>query len=44
MSKKAFIVILILSVVVTYGAAFVEGLMGNQFLAYGGIRFRFASG
>lgn len=44
MSKKAFVVILVLSVVVTYGAAFVEGLMGNHFLAYGGIPLRFALG
>lgn len=44
MSKKSFIVILILSVVVTYGVAFVEGLIGGHFLAYGGVPFRFASG
>lgn len=43
-SPKAFIVILLLSVVVTYGAAFVEGLIGGHFLAYGGVPFRFASG
>lgn len=44
MSKKAFVVILVLSLVVTYGVAFVEGLMGGHFLAYGGVPFRFASG
>lgn len=44
MSKKSLVIILILSVVVTYGVAFVEGLAGNHFLAYGGIPFRFASG
>lgn len=43
-SPKAFAVILVLSVVVTYGAAFVEGLMGGHFLAYGGVPFKFASG
>ncbi len=44
MFKKAFIVIFVLSVVVTYGVAFMEGLMGGHFLAYGGVPFRFASG
>lgn len=44
MSKKAFVVILVLSIVVTYGVAFVEGLMGGHFLAYGGVPFRFAYG
>lgn len=44
MSKKSFVVVLILSVVVTYGVAFIEGLAGNHFLAYGGVPFRFASG
>lgn len=33
MSKKAFVVILILSVVVTYGAAFVDALISNTLLA-----------
>ncbi|MBU1031870.1 hypothetical protein KKE03_03045 [Patescibacteria group bacterium] len=44
MSKKSLAILLILSVVATYGAAFVEGLAGDHFLAYGGIPFRFASG
>ena len=44
MSKKGFVIILILSVIVTYGVAIVEGLMGNHFLAYGGIPFRFTFG
>ena len=44
MTIKAFVIILVLSVVVTYGVAFVEGLMGGHFLAYGGVPLRFASG
>lgn len=44
MSIKSFFIILVLSVVVTYGVAFVEGLIGGHFLSYGGFPFRFASG
>ena len=45
MSKKSFVVILILSVLVTYGIAFVDDLRRNSLLAgEGGIPFRFSSG
>lgn len=44
MSKKSFIVILILSLVVTYGVAFVDALRRNSFLAgEAGTPFRFSS-
>lgn len=45
MSKKAFVVILVLSVVVTYGVAFIDDLRRNSLLAgEGGVPFRFSSG
>lgn len=44
MNKKSFVIILVLSVLMTYGLAFIEGLMGGHFLSYGGLPFRFASG
>lgn len=44
MSKKIFFITLILSVVLTYGVAVIEGLVGGHFLAYGGLPFRFATG
>lgn len=44
MSKKSFIIFLILSVVVTYGVAIIEGLVNNHFLGYGGVPFTFATG
>lgn len=44
MTKKSFIIILVLSLVVTYVVAFVEGLVRGHFLSYGGIPFKFASG
>lgn len=39
-----FVVLLFLSVVVTYGVAITEGLMNNHLLGYGGVPLRFASG
>ncbi|MBI2020344.1 hypothetical protein HYS94_02885 [Candidatus Daviesbacteria bacterium] len=43
MSKKAFIIILILSVVVTYGASLLDALMGNTLLAgESGIPFKYS--
>lgn len=42
MSKKAFVVILVLSVVVTYGAAFVDALM-NTSANQAGLPFKFGS-
>lgn len=45
MSKKAFFVILGLSVVVTYGAAIIDDLRRGSLLGgAGGLPFRFASG
>jgi hypothetical protein len=45
MSKKRFVVILVLSVVVTYGVAVVDDLRRNSLLAgEGGVPFRFSSG
>ncbi|MDO8570792.1 MAG: hypothetical protein Q7R97_04375 [Candidatus Daviesbacteria bacterium] len=44
MSKKSFVIFLVLSVVVTYGVAITEGLMNNHFLGYGGVPFTFATG
>jgi len=44
MSKKALVVILVLSVVVTYGVAFADVLKRNSFLAgEAGLPFRFSS-
>ena len=44
MNKKAFVVILVLSVVVTYGAAFVDVLLSGSVIAgKSGIPFRFGS-
>lgn len=42
MSKKSFVVILILSVVVTYGAAYVDAMM-NTSANRAGIPFKFGS-
>ena len=44
MSKKSAVIILVLSVVVTYGVAMVDGLRRNSFLGDGGIPLRFARG
>lgn len=44
MSKKGLVINLILSVPVTYGVAFGEGVVGGHFLSYGGLPFRFTSG
>jgi hypothetical protein len=45
MSKKSFIIILILSVIVTYGAALVYDLMFGSILSgEGGVPFKFTSG
>lgn len=44
MSKKSFIIILILSAVVTYGAALIDVLIGGSILSgQSGIPFRFGS-
>lgn len=44
MSKKSLVIVLILSVVVTYGVAFVDALRRNSFLAgEAGVPFRFSS-
>ena len=44
MSKKAFVVILVLSVVVTYGVAIIDALIRNSLLAgEAGFPFRFSS-
>lgn len=44
MSKKAFFLILVLSVVVTYGMAIIDALRRNSFLAgEAGVPFRFSS-
>ena len=45
MTKKAFVVILILGIVVTYGTAIVNDLIGGSLVGgKGGIPFTFASG
>lgn len=44
MSKKAFVIVLVLSVVVTYGATFVEVLLsGSVVSGKSGFPFRFGS-
>lgn len=45
MTKKSFVVILILSVIVTYGVAILDDLIrGSLISGKGGLPFRFASG
>lgn len=44
MSKKAFVVILVLSLVVTYGASLVDSLLNNTLLAgESGFPFKYSS-